>query len=69
MKYSDIEIPSWCNEPEPTLGLMGCWSLVGGYVEDHSHCTNCEAFAPIVTNEKEVILNNRKLRITLGKSK
>lgn len=65
MRYSDIEIPSWCKDREPNHPL-GCWSLIGGLVEDHSHCTSCEMFRPIVTNEKEVILNNAVLGWHLG---
>ncbi len=66
MRYNEIEIPSWCSESEPHHPL-GCWSLIGGLVTDHSHCTGCDMFRPIVTNEREIIRNNKVLNEHLDK--
>lgn len=34
--------PEWCGYPEAVGGIMGCWSLIGGYVKCESYCHNCD---------------------------
>ena len=34
--------PEWCNYPEATRGLMGCWSLISHLVTGRDFCKNCD---------------------------
>lgn len=61
MTYDEIVIPSWCGEYMPAHPL-GCWGLIGGMVEDHTYCIECDSFKPIVINEKEVVLNSKLIQ-------
>ena len=65
MKYKDIVIPSWCTYPDPTMGEMGCWSLISGNVTSKEYCKNCECCSGEPTNEKEVADNQAMLKAYL----
>lgn len=48
--------PDWCRYPGALRGMMGCVSLVDGYVRDSSYCKACEYFnaqSPANVGEKE----------------
>ncbi len=34
--------PPWCNYPDATYGIMGCWSLTSFMVKDKKYCKNCD---------------------------
>lgn len=36
-----ISEPAWCRYPDPTTPVMGCWSLLYGYVGSEDYCKNC----------------------------
>ena len=40
----DYPQPTWCNYPEATRGLMGCWSLVDFRIKKEKHCKNCDCY-------------------------
>lgn len=63
MKYSEILVPDWCEYPEATNGVMGCWSLISGCIKEP--CETCDCYKPgdysdchiqaIVENQKQVL--------------
>lgn len=34
--------PDWCEYPDATAGLMGCWSLMSMLIKNRDCCKNCE---------------------------
>jgi hypothetical protein len=36
--------PRWCGYPEATMGLMGCWSLIGFKVTGRDYCKDCDCY-------------------------
>jgi len=40
----DYPQPPWCNYPEATRGIMGCWALVGFEVTGENFCKNCDLY-------------------------
>jgi hypothetical protein len=36
--------PTWCNYPDATFGVMGCWSLIYFMVTGKDYCRDCECF-------------------------
>jgi hypothetical protein len=46
MTYGEIERvfpqPPWCEYPEATRGMMGCWSLIYNMVTGEDYCRHCE---------------------------
>lgn len=34
--------PPWCDYPDATYGMMGCWSLCSFMVKDKKYCKGCE---------------------------
>jgi hypothetical protein len=38
--------PDWCKYPDATEGIMGCWSLMSGYVTGPEYCKGCDMFSP-----------------------
>ena len=39
-----MEQPKWCNYPDATRPIFGCWSLFGGLVKDESYCKDCDCY-------------------------
>ena len=40
----DYPQPVWCEYPEATAGMMGCWSLVGFMVTGEDYCKKCDCY-------------------------
>lgn len=38
----DMKQPDWCNYPDATVRMFGCWSLVNGLVKDEDFCKDCD---------------------------
>lgn len=36
--------PDWCCYFEALEGVMGCWSLMFGYINKEADCVNCELY-------------------------
>jgi len=36
--------PIWCKYPKAVRGMMGCWSLMCGYVTGRNYCKNCDCY-------------------------
>ena len=41
VRYKQFKQPPWCHYPEATAGVMGCWSLVFGYIHRRLDCKGC----------------------------
>ena len=63
MTYGDILIPSWCGYPEPTMGELGCFSLISGFVKSQAYCKDCDLFKNIMVSQEEEtrISNNQEI--------
>jgi hypothetical protein len=46
--------PPWCNYPDATFGVMGCWSLLGFMVTGKDYCRDCECFIKAGPKQPEV---------------
>jgi hypothetical protein len=49
----DYPQPEWCNYPEATQGVMGCWSLMNHMVKGREYCINCECCVDYVEPNKQ----------------
>lgn len=38
----DYPQPEWCQYPDATSGVMGCWSLMSHMVTGKEYCKGCE---------------------------
>ena len=45
--------PEWCNYPDATRGLMGCWSLTGHLIHSRKDCRKCDLYMPKKRNERD----------------
>lgn len=41
---AEFDQPKWCAYPDACLGSLGCWSLVGEYVNGEEYCVGCEYY-------------------------
>lgn len=41
----DYPQPTWCNYPEATMGMMGCWSLISFMVTGEDYCKDCDCYS------------------------
>lgn len=40
--------PPWCEYPDATEGIMGCWSLTSFWVKNEEYCHHCECCKGVV---------------------
>lgn len=52
-KKKKITQPKWCDYPDATAGILGCWSLVSGKITSEDRCKNCEFYKPTAEASEE----------------
>ncbi len=45
----DYPQPTWCEYPDATGGMLGCWSLMDFFVTGEDYCKDCDCYKKEVT--------------------